>query len=85
MIKVLAIDDEPLALQQLAAYIKKVPFLQLMGECQSATEAKEILNRETIDAVFCDINMPDLKSRWLRRHSLCSPLPIRNTPSKASR
>ena len=39
MIKVLAIDDEPLALQQLAAYIKKVPFLQLMGECQSATEA----------------------------------------------
>ena len=29
MIRCLAIDDEPLALQQLAAYIKKVPFLEL--------------------------------------------------------
>ena len=28
MIKVLAIDDEPLALQQLASYIKKIPFLE---------------------------------------------------------
>ena len=43
MIKVLAIDDEPLALQQLASYIQKVPFLQLVGQCQSALEAKDIL------------------------------------------
>ena len=28
-IRVLAIDDEPLALQQLAAYIRKIPFLEL--------------------------------------------------------
>ena len=60
MIRVLAIDDEPLALQQLAAYIKKIPFLELVAECQSAIEAKEILNNENIDAIFCDINMPDL-------------------------
>ena len=60
MIRVLAIDDEPLALQQLAAYIRKIPFLQLITECQSAIEAKEILNNEDIDAIFCDINMPDL-------------------------
>ena len=43
MIKVLAIDDEPLALQQLAAYIKKIPFLELIGECQSAAEAKKFM------------------------------------------
>ena len=60
MIRVLAIDDEPLALQQLAAYIKKITFLELVTECQSAIEAKEILNNENIDAIFCDINMPDL-------------------------
>lgn len=60
MIKVIAIDDEPLALQQIAAYIKKVPFLELVAECQSAIEAKEILNSEIVDAIFCDINMPDL-------------------------
>ena len=45
MIKVLAIDDEPLALQQLVSYIQKVAFLQLVGQCQSALEAKEFLNR----------------------------------------
>ena len=79
MIKVLAIDDEPLALQQLAAYIKKVPFLQLMGECQSATEAKEILNRETIDAVFCDINMPDLNGMDFVKSLAVPPLIVFTT------
>ena len=34
--------------------------LELVAECQSALEAKEILNQENIDAIFCDINMPDL-------------------------
>ncbi|MGI6222277.1 MAG: LytR/AlgR family response regulator transcription factor [Prevotella sp.] len=60
MIRTLAIDDEPLALQQLAAYIKKVPFLELVAECHSAMEAKKILDKEMIDCIFCDINMPDL-------------------------
>ncbi|MDY6266688.1 LytTR family DNA-binding domain-containing protein [uncultured Prevotella sp.] len=60
MIRVLAIDDEPLALRQLATYIKKVEFLELAGECQSAPEAKEIMDREPIDALFIDINMPDV-------------------------
>lgn len=60
MIRVLAIDDEPLALQQLAAYIKKIPFFELVEMCQSAIDAKNIMDKENIDAIFCDINMPDL-------------------------
>ena len=40
MIKCLAIDDEPLALKQLATYISKIPYLELVGECQSAHDAK---------------------------------------------
>jgi two-component system LytT family response regulator len=56
----LAIDDEPLALKQLAAYIKKVPFLELEGECQSAVQAKKILDDHSVDLIFVDINMPDL-------------------------
>jgi len=60
MIKVLAIDDEPLALQQLATYIRKMPFFELVAECQSALEARDIMDKEVIDAIFCDINMPDL-------------------------
>ena len=60
MIRVLAIDDEPLALQQLVAYIKKIDFLELKAACQSAVEAREIMDHAPVDAIFCDINMPDL-------------------------
>lgn len=60
MIRCLAIDDEPLALQQLSAYVKKVPFLTLVAACQSALEAQELMEKEQIDAIFIDINMPDL-------------------------
>ena len=60
MIRCLAIDDEPLALQQLTAYIKKIPFLELVDSCQSAHDAMLIMDREVIDAIFVDINMPDL-------------------------
>jgi DNA-binding LytR/AlgR family response regulator len=56
----MAIDDEPLALQQIAAYIGKVPFLELAAQCQSAVEARQFLENDTVDAIFCDINMPDL-------------------------
>jgi DNA-binding LytR/AlgR family response regulator len=79
MIRVLAIDDEPLALQQLAAYIRKIPFLELVSECQSAVEAKEILNNERIDAVFCDINMPDLNGMDFVKSLSTPPLVVFTT------
>lgn len=60
MIRVLAVDDEPLALQKIATYIGKVPFLELAGQCQSALEARQFLQNDIVDAIFCDINMPDL-------------------------
>jgi len=79
MIKVLAIDDEPLALQQVVAYIKKIPFLQLAGECQSAQEAKEILNSDDVDAIFCDINMPDLNGMDFVKSLAAPPLVVFTT------
>ena len=60
MIRCLAIDDEPLALEQLKAYIKKIPFLELKDACMSALAASKVLAEQPIDAIFVDINMPDL-------------------------
>lgn len=60
MIRCLAIDDEPLALRQLAAYLQKVPFFELVDSCQSALEAMAILEKQEVDVIFIDINMPDL-------------------------
>ena len=72
MIRVLAIDDEPLALQQLTTYIQKVPFLELAAPCQSALEASQYLEHDNVDAIFCDINMPDLNGMDFVK-SLASP------------
>lgn len=60
MINVIALDDEPLALQQLTRYLGKVPGFSVVGSCLSVSEALKILNEQHVDAVFLDINMPDL-------------------------
>ncbi|MBR1394092.1 MAG: response regulator transcription factor [Prevotella sp.] len=78
-IRVLAVDDEPLALQQLAAYIKKVPFLELVAQCESAVEAVGVLNSEPVDALFCDINMPDLNGMDFVKSLSAPPLIVFTT------
>ena len=60
MIRCIAIDDEPLALRQTAAYIKKIPYFELVAACPSAVEARSILDRSAVDVLFVDISMPDL-------------------------
>ncbi|MBP5687353.1 MAG: response regulator transcription factor [Muribaculaceae bacterium] len=60
MVRCIIIDDEPLALQQMEAYVKKIPFLELVASCQSAIDAHKILETEKVDAMFCDINLPEL-------------------------
>ena len=79
MIRVLAIDEEPLALQQLVSYIQKIAFLELAGQCQSALEAKEFLNNEPVDAIFCDINMPDLNGMDFVKSLAAPPLIVFTT------
>jgi DNA-binding LytR/AlgR family response regulator len=60
MIRCIAIDDEPLALRQIVDYIKRTPFLELTGKCESALPALELLESTPVDLMFVDINMPDL-------------------------
>ncbi len=58
MIRVIAIDDEPLALRQLEMYMARVPYLELVATCSSAAMAQPYVAKA--DALFLDINMPDL-------------------------
>ena len=78
-IRCLAIDDEPLALKQLVAYIGKVPFLELAAQCQSAVEARTFLENDTVDAIFCDINMPDLSGMDFVKSLAVPPLVVFTT------
>lgn len=59
-LKCVAIDDEPLALKQMISYINQTPFLELVQGCSSSFEAMEVLNSESVDLMFVDINMPGL-------------------------
>ena len=79
MIRVLAIDDEPLALQKLVSYIGKVPFLELAAQCRSALEARQFLQNDTVDALFCDINMPDLNGMDFIKTLTAPPLIVFTT------
>lgn len=60
MIKVIAIDDEPLALLHLQKLIERTPYFTLVAACSDAYEALKVMEKENVDAIFTDINMPDL-------------------------
>lgn len=60
MIKVIAIDDEPLALKLVAGYIEKTPGLKLIGKFDNPIDASEFLADTNVDLIFVDIQMPDL-------------------------
>jgi DNA-binding LytR/AlgR family response regulator len=56
----IAIDDEPLALELLEDNIQKIPFLEYVGGRRNALEALSLLEKEKIDLLFLDIQMPGL-------------------------
>lgn len=60
MIKCLAIDDEPLALQLLADNISRIPFLELVASCDDAFAANKMMQEQSIDLIFIDIQMPGI-------------------------
>ncbi len=60
MIRAIAIDDEPLALEVIKAHTKKIDFIDLIQTFVSATDALLFLKENEVDLVFLDINMPDI-------------------------
>lgn len=60
MYRALIVDDEELARQLIASYLKRMPTIEVVGSCKNAVEALTILNRQPVDLLFLDIQMPGI-------------------------
>ena len=59
-IKCLIVDDEPLAVEIIESYLERLDDMELVAKCNNALRAFEILQKEEIDLLFLDIQMPKL-------------------------
>lgn len=57
--KCVALDDEPLALQLVKSYVEQSGQLELCATFTDTTKAKEYIENNPVDLLFCDIQMPD--------------------------
>lgn len=67
ILKCLIVDDEPLAIELISSFVNKMPELTITATCNNALKAIEILEREEIDLMFLDIQMPQLTGFELLR------------------
>jgi DNA-binding LytR/AlgR family response regulator len=74
MMTCIAIDDEPKALEVIERYCQKISLVNLKATFREPLKAIEFLNRERVDLIFLDINMPDISGMQLLQ--TLSPRPL---------
>src|SRR5688500_10042073 len=82
IIKCIAIDDEPPALDLIQVYADQIPSLDLVETFLSAKEGSEYLKNNVIDLVFLDINMHNISGLELARSLKIKPLIVFTTAYK---
>jgi len=80
--KCLIVDDEPIAREIIETFCRHYPSLQIIGMCENAFEAKQILLEETVDILFLDIDMPELDGIAFLKTIKISPQVIFTTAYK---
>src|ERR1700733_4261735 len=53
-------DDEPFARKGLQGYVEKIEFLDLKGTCEDALQLSNMLQKQPVDLLFLDIQMPHI-------------------------
>ncbi len=59
-LKCVVVDDEPLAIAVIEGYLKKIPYLEIIGKFDNALPVFEFLKENKVDIIFLDIEMPGL-------------------------
>ena len=60
LIRVVVVDDEPLARSRIVKLLQKESDIQIVGECKNGQEATSVINSKEPDLIFLDIQMPDM-------------------------
>jgi len=60
MINCVIVDDEPLAREGMSNYVREVDFLRLAGVCENPLELTRLLDQQSVDLLFLDIQMPKM-------------------------
>jgi DNA-binding LytR/AlgR family response regulator len=74
--KCIIIDDEPLAREGMKMNISEIPNLELVGEFQDAIKANEFLQKNHVDLMFLDIEMPGVTGLEFLRNLKNPPMVI---------
>lgn len=77
--KCIIIDDEELARRLLKNHLSQLHDFELVASCGSAIEASKILQQETIDLLFLDIEMPVIKGTDFFKNLMHKPRVIFTT------
>lgn len=75
-LKTLIIDGEPMALDKLRKFAKKVDYLQIAKACKDTTEALEYMNENPVDVIFIEVSMPPGKPNGIEFIESLSVHPI---------
>lgn len=75
-IRVMLVDDEPLALRGLNKRLEAFPEIEVIAECSNGREAVKEIKAKTPDLVFLDIQMPGLDGFGVVRAMLGGPAPL---------
>lgn len=79
MIKAIAVDDEPLALELIEAFSRKFDFLQFEKGFTKTTAALQYLQKNPVDLLFLDIKMPAMSGVEFYRSLTYRPMLIFTT------
>jgi DNA-binding LytR/AlgR family response regulator len=79
LIKCIIVEDEVLAQNVIQSHLQKVDRFELIGVCNNALEAKEILHRQEVDLIFLDIQLPGMTGLNFLRSLTNPPLVVLTT------
>jgi two-component system LytT family response regulator len=75
-IRVMLVDDEPLAIRGLKVRLQEFPEIEVVGECANGREAVRDIKANSPDLVFLDIQMPGLDGFGVVRALIGAPAPL---------